>query len=235
MKAMSLVLGCLALFSFQFSTASSSSPEDQYCSNEKFYCPENDQCSCQCYDRALRCISARVCLDSNGNEAKCYGRFGVYNYYKKKSPLSSLSSSSKKRSIEDFKHWFVQYRGFVYEFGKSYGVQELDVNDPNYKYGSGKVKVVSERMGRSSCTRDQIIRFNEKWLEANPKYKLFTNNCQDFATKLLKELRNNCAKNNENLKAQCSVTSATIPRMIFNWKLYALFGPLITFAILHIN
>ena len=66
------------------------------------------------------------------------------------------------------------------EFGL-YGLQELDVNDPNYKYGSGRVEVVSKDLqGTSSCSRDQIIRFNEKWLEANPNYKLFTNNCQDY-------------------------------------------------------
>ena len=232
MKAMSLVLGCLALFSFQFSTASSS-PEKQYCGNKKFYCPGNRQC----YDRTQRCTSAKVCLDSNNNEAKCYesGSAGMYNYYKKKSLLSSVSSSSKKRSIQDGKHWLVEYRGFVYEFG-SYGLQELDVNDPNYKYGPGRVEVLSEDLqGTSSCTRDQIIRFNEKWLEANPNYDLFTNNCQDFAIKLLKELGKNCPEDNESLKAQCSVTSAVMPRMIFNWKLYALFGPLITFTILHIN
>ena len=86
LKAMSFVLGCLGLYSFQFSKASSS-PENQYCGkvNVKFYCP-NDR---QCYDRALRCISVRVCLDSNGNAAKCYesGRAGMYNYYKKNSLL----------------------------------------------------------------------------------------------------------------------------------------------------
>ena len=236
LKVMSLVLGCLALFSFQFSPASSS-PENQHCGNKKFYCPGNRQC----YDRAQRCTTRRVCLDSNNKEAKCYesGRAGMYNYYKKKSLL--LSFSSKKRSVEDTKHWFVEYRGFVYEFGISYGLQELDVNDPNYKYGPGRVKVVSEDLqGTSRCTRDQIIRFNEKWLEANPEYYLLANNCQDFAKALLNELGNNCPnrkrRSNESLKAQCPITSAAMtPRMIFNWKLYAVCGPLITFAILHIN
>ena len=234
LKAMSLVLGCLALFSFQFSRASRGL-ENQYCGNEKFYCPENSQC----YDRTLRCISAKVCLDSNGNEAKCYGSGSSYDFYRKKAQLSSSSSSRKKRFLIDTSHWFVEYRGFVYEFG-SYGFQELDVNDPNYKYGPGREKVDSEDLqGSSSCTRDQIIRFTNKWIEANPNYNLFANNCQDFAKALLRELRNNCSnrkrRNNESLKAQCSVTSAVMPRMIFNWKLYALFGPLITFAILHIN
>ena len=232
LKALSLVLGCLALFSFQFSTASSSL-ENQYCGNEKFYCPENGEC----YDRTLRCTSARVCLDSNGNEAKCYGRGSSYDFYRKKAKLKNSSSSRKKRSVEDFKHWFVEYRGFVYEFGP-YGFQELDVNDPNYKYGPGREKVESEDLqGSSSCTRNQIIRFTDKWIEANPEYKRVANNCQDFAKALLGELRNNCSnrkrRNNESLKAQCSGTSAVMPRMIFNWKLYALFGLLI--LQLHIN
>ena len=162
LKAMSFVLGCLALYSFQFSKASSS-PENQYCGklNVKFYCPKDRQC----YDRTLRCTTDRVCLDSNGKEAKCNesGSTGLYNYYKKKSLLSSISSSSKKRSVEDYtKHWFVEYRGFGYEFG-SYGFQELDVNDPNYKYGPGGVKVVYEnKEGSSSCTRDQIMGFIKK-------------------------------------------------------------------------
>ena len=203
---MSLVLGCLALCSFQFSGAGSC-PECQYCGNKKFYCPNN----CKCYDRALRCTSARVCLDSNGNEAKCYesDRAGMYNYYKKKSPILSSSSNRKKRSVEDLKHWFVEYRGFVYEFG-SYGFQELDVNDPNYKYGPGREEVVYEhKEGSSSCTRDQIMRFKDKWLKANPKYKLFTNNCQDFAKALLHALGNNCTEEMKNLKAQCCLCCRT--------------------------
>ena len=226
------MLGCLALFSFQFSRASSS-PETQYCGNKKFYCPENSQC----YDRTLRCISAKVCLDSNGNEAKCYesGRAGMYNYYKKRAPLISGPSRRKKR-FPDPKHWFVEYRGFVYEYGGSYGLQELDVNDPNYKYGPGREKVGSEELrGSSSCTRDQIIRFKDEWIEANPDYSLVFNNCQHFAEALLRELENNCSNSKRDLKAQCSVTSAAMPRMIFNWELYALFGPLISFAIQHFN
>ena len=138
LKATNLVLGCLALCSFQCSNAGLGL-ENQYCGNKKFYCPTNGQC----YDRALRCTSAGVCLNSDGNEAKCYESGSMYDFYRKKSPLSSGSSSRKKRSVEDSKHWFVECRGFVYEFG-SYGFQELDVNDPNYKYGPGGEKVLSE-------------------------------------------------------------------------------------------
>jgi len=133
-------------------------------------------------------------LDSNGKEAKCFesGTARMYKYFKKEAPFSSSSSSRKKRDLFNFNHWFVEYRGFVYEFG-SYGFQELDINDPNYKYGPGREKVVDqEYMGTSRCTRDQLMRFINKWLEANPNYNVVANNCQDFAKAVLRELEKNC-------------------------------------------
>ena len=134
----------------------------------------------------------------------------VYNYYKKESRLKIFSSvsSRKKRAVENLNHWFVQYRGFVYEYGDA-GYQELDINDPDYKYGPGGVKVVAETLkGTSCCTRNQILEFIEKWLEANPNFHLLANNCQDFAIALLRELKDNClkrkeAEEKERLKAQC--------------------------------
>jgi len=72
-------------------------------------------------------------LDSSGKEAKCHeSNNGKYKYFKKESPLPSSSSSRKKRSVSNLKHWFVEYRGYVYEFDAA-GYQELDINDPNYK------------------------------------------------------------------------------------------------------
>ena len=243
LKTICFMLGYLTLCSFQRSNASSSL-EDQKCGNEKFYCPKNGQC----YDRNLRCTSAMVCLDldSKGNEAKCYpsGTSGMYNYYKKESKIRSSSSSRKKRSIFSMtRHWFVQYRGFVYEFGEA-GYQELDMNDPNYKYGPGREKVFDEDLvGVSSCSRDQVTGFIKKWLEANPNYKTFANNCQDFAKALLRELGNNCPnrkrrqdEGKESLKAQCPINSAALSSIsFFNWKLNALFGPLIAVAIFYIE
>ena len=106
LKAMILAFCCLALCSFQLCKASKGKLKNQYCGDWGIYCPRNGLC----FKRALRCSWARVCLDSNGNKAKCYesDNAGMYNYY----PLSS-SSSSRKQSLEDFTHWFVEYRGFV--------------------------------------------------------------------------------------------------------------------------
>ena len=145
-----LLLWCINL-SLVYSSSSSSGKENQHCDNG-FYCPTEDQC----FNRNLRCTSLKVCTNSNGNEAGCFESIdpGKYDYYKKKSPISSISSSSKsKRSISDTKHWFVEYRGFVYEFG-SYGLQELDVNDPNYKYGPGRGKVSSEEPWEAAVVQE---------------------------------------------------------------------------------
>ena len=109
-----------------------------------------------------RCTGSNVCVDYSGNEGNCFESStpGMYNYFKKRSPLLSKGSSSKKKRSLDLTHWFVEYRGFVYEFGKSYGSHELDVNDPNYKYGPGREKVLSKKLvGSSRCTRDQVNSF----------------------------------------------------------------------------
>ena len=238
--AQSITCFCLLLWwinlSLVYSSSSSSGKENQHCDNG-FYCLTKDQC----FDRNLRCTSSKVCTNSNGNEAGCFESSdpGKYYYYKKKSPILS-SGSKRKRSISDTKHWFVEYRGFVYEFGGTYGLQELDVNDPNYKYGPGREKVSSEEnMGSSSCTRDQVLAFNKRWLEANPKYRLFTNNCQDFSKQLLRELGRNCPNrvrredgNTESLEAsECLSSEASSS---FRWKPpAALFAPLISFAIFY--
>ena len=226
-----LVLGCVTL------AIGSSGKGNGFCGTEKFYCLINKQC----LNRELRCTASKVCVDVNGKEAKCFESStpGLYYYYKKTSPLpSSGSSSKKKRSIlEKVSHWFVEYRGFVYEFGATYGFHELDVNDPNYKYGPGGEKVLSEdQMGRSSCTRDQVLSFVDKWLQANPEYKFFTNNCQHFAKRLMEELSMNCPKrarrqddNTKSLEApsECFISEA------LRWRLHSLFVLLILFAILH--
>lgn len=214
--------------------------ENQRCGKQKFYCPTTDKC----FDRSLRCTESnmsKVCVDSRGNEAKCFESStpGMYKYFKKKAPLPSSGSSSKKKRSLDLSHWFVEYRGFVYEFGASYGTHELDVNDPNYKYGPRGEKILSEDLvGSSRCTRDQVNSFVKKWLEANPKYKLLSNNCQHFAKRLLEELGMNCAHrgrrevdDTESLKAPSECLSSSS----FRWKLHALFVPLISLAAVLLN
>ncbi|KAJ7352994.1 hypothetical protein OS493_032933 [Desmophyllum pertusum] len=218
-----LVLGCLTLSLFHYSSSSSSGKkEKQYCGDEKFYCPTNKQC----LDRKLRCTSSKVCVDSNNNEAKCFESStpGMYKYYKKKTPLPFIGSFSKRKRRAEL---------------ETETNIELDVNGPYYKYGPGREKVTSEEfMGSSSCTRDEVVSFNNKWLRANPKYRFLLNNCQHFAKKLLKELERNCPNrvrrqddDTESLKApsECyNNTSSALPR-----KLHALFPPLISFAIFY--
>ena len=211
--------------------------ENQHCGNQKFYCPTKKQC----FDRSLRCTGSKVCVDSRGNEANCFKSStpGTYKYYKKTAPLLSSGSSSKKKRSLHPTHWFVEYRGFVYEFGKSYGSHELDVNDPNYKYGPGREKVLSTLLvGSSRCTRDQVNSFVKKWLKANPNYNLLTNNCQHFVKRLLEELGRNCsnrgrreAEVTESLKApsECLQSSS------FHWKLHSMFVPLILLTAILLN
>ena len=201
------------------------------CGDQKFYCPTTDQC----FDRSLRCTGSNVCVDRSGNEAKCFesNTPGMYKYFKKTAPLTSSKSSSKrKRSLSELtSHWFVEYRGFVYEFGSSYGTHELDVNDPNYKYDPGGEKIRSEEwVGSSHCTRDQINSFVKRWRDANPNYNLLTNNCQHFAKLLLKELGLNCPNrgrrevdDTESLKAPSECLSSSSIR----WKFHSMFVALI--------
>ena len=208
----------------------------EHCGAQTFYCPTKNQC----FDRSLRCTGSKVCVDFSGKEAKCFESStpGRYKYFKKKAPLPSSGSSSKrKRSVSiSPSHWFVEFRGFVYEFGSSYGTHELDVNDPNYKYGPGGEKVLSEELvGSSSCTRDQVNSFVKRWLDANPKYNLLSNNCQHFAKELLKELGINCSNrgrrevdDTESLKAPSECLSSSSIR----WKFHSMFVPLILLAVL---
>ena len=79
-------------------------------------------------------------------------------------------------------HQFVTFRGFTYEFGKSYGVQVLDISDPIYKYVYGKglnSRGIEKKIGSSYCSWEDANMVVEKWKSA--KYRLFTSNCQHFA------------------------------------------------------
>ena len=134
-----LMLGCFLVASGR--TGERCGDQKFYCGDQKFYCSTTDQC----LDRSLRCTSSKVCVDSSGNEANCFesNTPGMYKYFKKTAPLPLSGSSSKLKQLVSLwpTHWFVEYRGFVYEFGSSYGTHELDVNDPNYKYGPGEYRL----------------------------------------------------------------------------------------------
>ncbi|KAJ7365294.1 hypothetical protein OS493_005398 [Desmophyllum pertusum] len=93
---------------------------------------------------------------------------------------------------------------------------------------TGRVKVAtSMQMGISSCTRDEVLNFINKALDL--KYKLCSNNCQDFARELMNFLASNCTANIEHLlKAlKCQFNSS------FHWKFNVLLSLLIAFVIFH--
>lgn len=176
----------------------------------------------KCFNRNLRCTLLDVCLIGEEKKSLYHcmeypDEIGVYAYWSIKVPLTPSSSfMRRKRSVSDVYHWAVMYRGFTYEFGISYGIQELDINDPNYKYFRRGLRSIDREEGRSRCTRDQVRNFTYRWIEANPKYKLFTSNCQDYARALMKELANNCRgrvnsgndEEKESLKAHCAINNS---------------------------
>lgn len=249
MTFLCVALVSLLLGGFPHSNASSSScggasgMDNQGCGMFNFYCPVTNQC----FDRKWRCIE-KVCLDpKSGKEPNCFpdrDRQGMFEFYKKKARLRRLSSKWKANlTLPEFNHWFVEYRGFAYEFGKCFGVQELDVNDPKYKYGKPGLDIKGntivfyvKRMGSSSCKREEVLRFNDKWKKENPKYHLYNNNCQDYARELIDELHRNCRgkreqnEDDDNLKApiQCFHENSSS-----RWSYRALLSPLISFAIFH--
>lgn len=135
MKSACVVLGCLLLGRFHCSNARSSSgasgKDKQPCGMYNFYCPLTNQC----FDRKIRC-TGKVCL-SNGTELNCFpvdANATKFPYFLKKTPLNKLFAKSKSNgSLPEPNHWFVEYRGFAYEFGPSNEVEELDMNK-DYKY-----------------------------------------------------------------------------------------------------
>ena len=93
-----------------------------------------------------------------------------------------FDSFKKKRSLKiPLEHQFITFCGFTYEFGKSYGVQVLDIGDPIYKYinAQGLNSDGIEQVGSSYCSWEDANMVVEMWKIA--KYRLFTNNCQHFA------------------------------------------------------
>ena len=179
----------------------SAGTETQYCGNSRYYC----KVSGQCMERSERCVGRGNCLNLGIEEGcSCDGSYAHCNVYLGKTTLSLSSSSKKKRRNENtctgflfgnakIEHQFILYRGFVWEFGKSYLVQILDINDPNYKYNRPSerkgIKSITLQ-GRSSCTYEQALPFLNNF---ELRYRLCTNNCQHFAKGLLTWLLNDCS------------------------------------------
>ena len=149
--------------------------------SEGFYCTGESDSSDKCKPRYQRCVSSDVCADEDG----C-GQTSNDGEYTINLGHSELGCFGFKRTI--LEHRFVTYRGFTYEFGKNYGVQTLDINDPDYKYingrwlNSGGIEVT----GTSYCTQDDADLIAQSW--SNKKYNLFTRNCQHFAKAMITAL-----------------------------------------------
>eukprot|EP00117_Sycon_ciliatum_P028297 scpid90426/ scgid22773/ len=164
----------------------------QTCGAERFYCAQATGTS-KCLPRSYRCPAGRLA----STHMRCYmhecrrespHRFAVY-LVMAKIPLGWLLQIPALFRNKKARHEAVLYRGFLYEFGKSYpSGQELDVLDPAYKYRNGRegYRVVS-RSGSSSCTRAQVLRMMRAWTSTHT-YKLGKTDCQAFAKHLIQQL-----------------------------------------------
>ena len=123
--------------------------------NTNYYCPVDRLCK----PRSQRCTHANVCNNPDTNtEDGCYETSisGLYNVQLGHAKLGFFGS--KQYALE---HQFIIYRGFAYEFGKSYGVQILDTADPQYKYRNGmdlNSKGI-EVVGSGYCTWEDATSF----------------------------------------------------------------------------
>jgi hypothetical protein len=136
-----------------------------------YYCPSEKQCKTP---RSNRCTSSQNCP---GLDSTCYKERNS-NRYRIRIGHARLTSSGSKRTI--FEHRFLLYRGYAYEFGKSYPqTQELDIADPIYKYknGRGLNSGGITNYVYSYCSYDDANMFVNGWKN---KYNLIWRNCQNF-------------------------------------------------------
>ena len=107
---------------------------DQTCdgtskANSKFYCPYDEQCKA----RSLRCVGANVCNNpATNSEEGCYETSIPGKYRVRLGHSTFIIPKTISGGVE---HQFIEYRGFTYEFGGTYGVQILDTADPLYYQG----------------------------------------------------------------------------------------------------
>ena len=197
---MSFIIAVFALYAVvSIGSCKSSGPEVQQCGYSHYYCKTTQQC----LPREDRCVGRDSCLNVNEIEdgCDCDSSYQYCTVYFGRTHFSSSGSSSKKRGLlgclkfihsDNREHHFIRYRGFTWEFGKSYLTQILDINDPNYKYDrpeeSSLIKSVTS-VGNSSCTYDQVLIFINDF---DKRYRLCSNNCQHFAKGLQQWLLNDC-------------------------------------------
>ena len=204
-QILTIFLLFLSEINASFSSGSGKAPQTCGTDNSAFYCQYRQP---MCQPRSQRCTESNICLNPNTNlEEGCEKDpvNGGYAIYLGRSPLFSLSS--KKRNILDYEweHQFITYRGFTYEFGKGYGVQILDINDPLYKYKDGKDVTSTEKKGSSQCTWEDATTFC-RLFESDGEYEADGRNCQDFAAELLYTLLNDtCASSQRKRSEQISL------------------------------
>ena len=176
-----LLLSCCAGLSSCSSSSSNSGvgPEDQVCGTTGFYCTGEPDLSNKCKPRSSRCVGSDVCPNEDGcGETSNEGQYYVYKGHAK----LGFSYLKKREILLKPEHQFIKYRGFTYEFGGSYGVQILDINDPVYKYINGqslKGRRI-ETVGSSYCTQADADLFASRWREKYT-YSWYKKNCQHFA------------------------------------------------------
>lgn len=196
-----IIYSCVELYQAHTAKRSSSSSSssagagiaNQTCYNMStdqhgFYCPADGMCK---EPREERCIGSDVCPQETGcQETATEGQYRV------KLGRAKLGILWFKRGFLDYfnlelEHQFVTYRGFTYEFGKSYGVQVLDISDPKYKYRNGKDVKRINTAGESYCTYQDAQQLVNSW--KSKKYSLLSTNCQHFADAMIEILtRTSC-------------------------------------------
>lgn len=164
-----------------FSSGDGIAPQTCGTNNQQFYCPLSGG-GFICNPRSQRCTDANTCSTNvdpaTREEVGCFRTNSAYTVKLGHAPLTSSSSLKKKL----FEHRFVQYRGFTYKFGSSYGQQILDIGDPMYKYANGNGVNRIDDVGFGYCTWEDANNFIN---QLDQRYRLFGNNCQDFADALM--------------------------------------------------
>ena len=168
------------------SSSSGTGVAPQTCGTDNFFCQYDP--TERCKPRNQRCTGQNICNNPTTmmEEGCLETSVGKYKVQLGHAELPSIFGSSRKREVKaKYEHQFVTFRGFTYEFGKSYGVQVLDITDPIYKYqnGNGLNSKGIETRGSSYCTWEDANTVVRMWKSA--EYALFTKNCQHFADAML--------------------------------------------------
>ena len=215
-----VLLSCIA--SNYSSSSNGPGVAPQTCGTNRFYCQYSTQ---QCLPRTQRCIGSNVCNNPNtGAEELCNEDPQNPGYYIVELGRANLGFlGSRKRSTDDqssiLEHQFITYRGFNYEFGKSYRVQILDIAVPIYKYAGGRDVKSTKPVCPSSCTMEDANLFVEYWRN-DRKYNFITNNCQHFACALQDTLLHSpCAQGRKRRQVDDNDLRQYIDRQLRNCSL----------------